>query len=60
MQLEKAQSKVKMLKRASEENEDEATRAQSKCKKLQRELEEQIENCDSLQRQQTAAGFGDR
>ena len=50
-QLEKANSRMKQLKRQLEEAEEEATRANASRRKLQRELDDATESADSMNRE---------
>ena len=49
--MEKANSRMKTLKRQIDQNFDEMSAANAAKRKLQRELDEQIETNDSLQRE---------
>lgn len=52
--MEKANSRMKQLKRQLEEAEEEATRANASRRKLQRELEEASEASEGLSREVTS------
>lgn len=54
LQVEKAQSRMKQLKRQLEEAEEEATRAAASRRKLQRELDEAGEASEALSREVSA------
>lgn len=54
VQMEKANSRMKQLKRQLEEAEEEATRANASRRKLQRELEDSTESSERLGREVTA------
>lgn len=49
--MEKANTRLKQLKRQFEEAEEEATRANASRRKLQRELEDATETIDALNRE---------
>lgn len=53
-QMEKANSRMKQLKRQLEEAEEEATRANASRRKLQRELDEATEASEGLSREVTS------
>lgn len=54
LQMEKANSRMKQLKRQLEEAEEEATRANASRRKLQRELDEATEASEGLSREVTS------
>lgn len=53
LQLEKANNRMKNLKRQLDESEEECSREKAAKRKVQRELEDLHENCEGLQREVT-------